>query len=407
MKIAGMVRGEQPITDSDSDTVWDQPRAALLVKVTDRRRHCVNMSLVSGVNGAINGNMTNPKKTKVASELEQFDDIFPELVESLTKIGLKDNQICDAVSWFKEVLEYNVPFGKKNRGLAVVTSYRLLVDKPTEENIKLAQILGWCVELLQAFFLVSDDVMDNSITRRGKPCWFRREGVGIIAVNDAFFIESAVFSILRKYFREKAYYVDLMDLFHETTMQTIMGQCLDLTTAPPEGTIDFSRFTLDRYSAIVKYKTAFYSFYLPVALAMYMAGYSDAEDHANAKTILLQMGHFFQVQDDYLDCFGDPEVIGKIGTDIEDNKCSWLVVQALKKMNDQQKQSLQEVYGRNDPEKVASVKCIYRELNLEKVYEEYEESSFLELMATIEKFSRNLPKNMFIAFANKIYKREK
>lgn len=70
------------------------------------------MSLVSGVNGAINGNMTNPKKTKVASELEQFDDIFPELVESLTKIGLKDNQICDAVSWFKEV-------GPRIRGICI------------------------------------------------------------------------------------------------------------------------------------------------------------------------------------------------------------------------------------------------------------------------------------------------
>lgn len=50
-------------------------------------------------------------------------------------------------------------------------------------------ILGWCVELLQAAFLVADDQMDGACTRRGKPCWYRRPDVGPAnAINDAVFL---------------------------------------------------------------------------------------------------------------------------------------------------------------------------------------------------------------------------
>jgi geranylgeranyl pyrophosphate synthase len=74
------------------------------------------------------------------------------------------------------VVQYNVPKGKRNRGLALVMSYRLLapIREQTSENLELARILGWCVELLQAYFLVVDDLVDQSITRRGQLCWYRQ-----------------------------------------------------------------------------------------------------------------------------------------------------------------------------------------------------------------------------------------
>ena len=66
------------------------------------------------------------------------------------------------------------------------------------------------------------------------------------------------------------------------------------------------------------------------------------------------------------DCFGSPEVIWKVGIDIRDNKCSWLVVQALKLATDKQRKVLEDNYGQHDVKKVAKVKKLFAELDLDK-----------------------------------------
>ncbi|XP_060070259.1 farnesyl pyrophosphate synthase-like [Ylistrum balloti] len=344
-------------------------------------------------------------KTK-GTELEEFDSVFSYLVEGLVKQGRQHKEISAAVDWFKEVCLYNVPFGKKTRGLSVVMAFKRIHTNANENEIRQARILGWCIEWLQAFFLVADDVMDKSITRRGKPCWYKKEDVALIAVNDAVYLENCVYAILRRHFKQEDYYTDVVDLFHETTMQTITGQCLDLVTSP-ETCINFDEFTLERFTAIAKWKTAFYSFYLPVALAMYMAGIKDTATHEAAKEIFLKMGVFFQVQDDFLDCYGDPAVMGKIGTDIQDNKCSWLIVQALSRVTPEQRQTLEENYGQPEEDKVLNVKAVYKVLDLEQLYQDYEEKSYREIIQDIQSFKGQIPKEVFTDFVSKIYKRNK
>lgn len=303
----------------------------------------------------------------------------------------------------------NTPGGKLNRGLSVPDTGLALLQKPlTEEQFEHLSILGWLTELLQAFFLVSDDIMDSSITRRGQPCWYRHEGVGLIAINDAFMLESAIYLILKQRFRSHPAYIDLVELFHETTWQTELGQLCDLITAP-EDNVNLDNFSMEKYMFIVTYKTAYYSFYLPVALALLYLQVATPETLKQAHDILIPLGQYFQIQDDYLDNFGDPSVIGKIGTDIQDNKCSWLINQAIARATPEQRAVLDAAYGRKDKEQEAKVKKIFDELELEKVYKEYEEKVVGELRAKIAAVDETtgLKKEVFESFLAKIYKRTK
>ncbi|XP_061530167.1 farnesyl pyrophosphate synthase isoform X1 [Phycodurus eques] len=347
-------------------------------------------------------------KTTLFSDSRLFEAQFEELVRELTEQDLTDPVLLDALNRLKEVLLYNAPGGKRNRGLSVIGSLRELVPptRLTQDDVQRALVVGWCIELLQAFFLVADDIMDASVTRRGQPCWYKKDSIGLDAINDAFLLEGSIYRLLRRHCRDQPYYVHLLELFNETSFQTELGQALDLMTAPPDH-IDLNRFTMERYKAIVKYKTAFYSFYLPVAAAMYMAGIKDEGEHKNAKLILLEMGEFFQIQDDYLDCYGDPAVTGKVGTDIQDNKCSWLVVTAMEILTPEQRAELEACYGRHDGASMEKVKALYDALQMPSLYHKYEDESYQRLQKLIACHAQNLPHDVFLNFAKKIYKRNK
>lgn len=181
-----------------------------------------------------------------------------------------------------------------------------------------------------------------------------------------------------------------------------------------------------RHSLIVIWKTAFYSFYLPVASAMYMCGIPhtpipslDSSEAAKdpydiAKSILIPLGEYFQVQDDFLDFSGTPEQIGKIGTDIIDNKCSWCINVALSCASPDQRKILEENYGKKPsggPSELA-VKKVFDEVGVREKYQEYEKLRVEDLRQQIAKVPEveepnTLKKQVFEDYLEKIYMRSK
>ena len=175
-----------------------------------------------------------------------------------------------------------------NRGSSVIESLLSINANASDFLQEQAIILGWCVEIMQAFLLVADDIMDGSSTRRGQPCWYKKEST---AINDAFILEGVVYRLLKLNFSGSPHYATILDLFLETTFKTELGQELDILSER-----DMDQFSMKRHSYIVEYKTAYYSFYLPVALGMILGGISDDRVFKKAENILLPLGEYFQVQ---------------------------------------------------------------------------------------------------------------
>jgi farnesyl diphosphate synthase len=360
----------------------------------------------------------NNNNSSEQTEAEAFNEALDPFVADITSLDIIDvssnkeaKEIKVALDWFREAIYYNLPHGKRNRGLAVVMTHKILSEHYKQQpDLRRARLIGWCIEMLQTHFLILDDIMDESLTRRGQKCWHLKKNVGNIAINDSFFMQQSIFYILKKHFTNRAYFNDLVILLNDTMLRTTLGQCLDLKSSAKPGEIpDLSRFTQDKYDAIIDHKTAFYSFSAPVRLGMILSGLVDPHIHHKADVILRRMGQFFQVQDDYLDCFGDPLVMGKIGTDIEEGKCCWPIVTALSLANEKQRATLEQNYARKDKQNVEAVKRIYRELNIEAIYKTFEINIVLELRGLIDDFSKEtkIPSEIFYFMLFKICGRQK
>ncbi|KAL3286354.1 hypothetical protein HHI36_000862 [Cryptolaemus montrouzieri] len=338
-------------------------------------------------------------------ESREFMAVFPDIVRDLSDAG-RHTDIPEINKRFAKLLQYNVPTGKKSRGLAVVGAYKIFEhpDRLTPENIRLANILGWCVEMLSGMFVINSDLVNGAEVRRGSSCWYRKEDVGLTAVNDGVMLESGMYSILRKYFSQHNSYVPILELFHDVTLKSAMGHTLDKMCSNSGSGLDM--FTMNRYNSIVKYRNAYYTFQLPVALAMYLANHQDAEMHRQAKTLLLEMGHFYQVQDDFLDCFGDVNITGRPPRYIQEGRCTWLAVVALQRATPAQRKLMEDCYGKSDPSCVEAVKNLYRQLGLPNTYAIYEEESYNLINTNIHQLTKGLPHKLFFKLMEKIYKRE-
>jgi farnesyl diphosphate synthase len=86
------------------------------------------------------------------------------------------------------------------------------------------------------------------------PLPYKHPRVGMIAVNDAIMLQSSIFLLLKLHFRDQACYLNLIEIFHDVTYKTEMGQLVDVITAP-EGVVDLGRFSLEKCVKFSSYLT--------------------------------------------------------------------------------------------------------------------------------------------------------
>jgi geranylgeranyl diphosphate synthase type II len=262
-------------------------------------------------------------------------------------------------------------------------------------NVDKAMPAALAVEVFHNFTLLHDDIMDNADMRRGKPSVFAKWGENVaILSGDAMLITA--YKMLAALDAERLPRV--MHIFNDMALEVCEGQQYDMDFEGMECV------SVEDYILMIERKTSA----LLSGSAMIgatLAGASD-EDIKKMFRFATELGLAFQLQDDMLDSFGDEALGKKIGGDILEGKQTYLMVQAMSRASDVEREVLRTTHKNealSDAEKIATVKALYEKLDVKHATEQQIELRFeraLSVLNTLsiagertvrlEEFARNL-----------------
>jgi geranylgeranyl diphosphate synthase type II len=219
--------------------------------------------------------------------------------------------------------------GKRLRPAMVLAGYNLYkedLDQPFEAAL--------AVEVFHNFSLLHDDIMDDADIRRGKPSAHIKYDVNAaILSGDVMLIY--VYKLLEKY---QDHLGSINAVMTQTAIEVCEGQRYDMDYETTD------KVTVDEYIQMITYKTA-----VLVACGLKMGaivGGATEQDQFHLYNFGKNLGIAFQVQDDWLDCFGDQEQVGKkIGGDILHNKKTYLYLKSLELLSASQAERLRSLYS--------------------------------------------------------------
>jgi geranylgeranyl diphosphate synthase, type II len=265
--------------------------------------------------------------------------------------------------------------GKRMRPVLTLMSAEVF-----DADYKLALPAALAVEMFHNFSLVHDDIMDAAPLRRGNETVHQKWNLntGILS-GDAMLI--LAYQYFEKY--EPNVFRDLAKLFSKTALEVCEGQQYD---------VDFEirdDVSIHEYLKMIEYKTA-----VLVAAAMKMGAIVAETSIDNANLIYefgLNLGLAFQLQDDYLDCFGNPETFGKqVGGDIIVNKKTYLYLKAIEFASTTEKEQLLHLFSihpNDNSDKIESVKAIFNSSGASKATQDAIQEYTLKAFETLKTIS--------------------